>query len=87
MRSDDFSVLLSPASYDGFGGMVDLQGWTRAAAFDELARRAADPAFQALIQQYHTTPQGRTLLALVRRAWDAEGLPCPWDNLLDLTPV
>ncbi|MBA3947081.1 MAG: hypothetical protein H0X37_21285 [Herpetosiphonaceae bacterium] len=86
MSDESLSTLLSPHSYAGYGGMV-ADGLTPAQAFDAVAERAATPAFQAMIARFQASAVGRELLVDIRSWWDAEGLPVPWDNVLDMPQV
>ncbi|GAC1362300.1 MAG: hypothetical protein NVSMB42_21890 [Herpetosiphon sp.] len=83
MSPEQFSFLLSPHSYGGFGGLV-ADGLTPARAFDVIAERARAPEFQAMIRTFEESAAGRELLADISGWWDAEGLPCPWDTVLEL---
>jgi len=70
----------------GLYRLVEYHGMTHADAFDRLAATAALPEFQQMIVGMQATTAGRALLRQTIGYWDAEGLPCPWDNQLDLTP-
>ncbi|MBA3947837.1 MAG: hypothetical protein H0X37_25200 [Herpetosiphonaceae bacterium] len=74
--------LLAPAG--GHARLMYHAGMTHEQAYDLVAERAARPEFQAVIQQFQATPDGRALLAQARTYWDREGLPVPWDNVLEL---
>ncbi len=69
----------------GHARLVAYGGRSHAQAFDELAATAALPAFQQMVREFQATTDGRALLRQVRSSWGKEGLPCPWDNVLDLT--
>jgi len=69
----------------GLYKLVEYHGMTPEQAFDQLAVTAALPAFQAMITEFEATADGRALLRDTIGFWDKEGLPCPWDNRLDLT--
>ncbi len=81
MMQLDPSDLLSPSSIDR---LARADGLTPEAAFDVLAVEAGKSEFQQVIQRFQSTPDGRALLTQQRRAWDREGLPCPWDCWLEL---
>ncbi len=76
------SDLLAPSG--GYARLRDEQGMSPEAAFDAIAQRAAGPELRGVIAKYQMTPQGRELLTMLAGWWDRAGLPCPWDNVLEL---
>jgi hypothetical protein len=81
MTSEPASFLLSPSRHTV---LVHDHGMTHEQAFDTLAMEMTTPEALALVQGFQETPAGRRVLALLRDWWHADGLPVPWDNLLEL---
>ncbi len=75
------SDCLSPSSIDI---LARKHGLTVEQAFDAVATVAAGPVFQAEVARFQSTPVGRDILAQQWKAWDKDGLPAPWDNVLEL---
>ncbi len=82
MPNDAF-FLLSPSRHTV---LVHDHGMTHEQAFDDLVMHATTPEALAMVQELQETPAGRRVLDELRRWWHADGLPVPWDNLLDLSP-
>ncbi|MBA3943267.1 MAG: hypothetical protein H0X37_01740 [Herpetosiphonaceae bacterium] len=88
LSADEVLALPSPADdyhpYD-YAALLNA-GMTPEQAFDEVAKRAAAPAVQAVIKRCNASHEGQGLLALLCTSWEEVGFPAPWDNVLDLRP-